>query len=78
MIRRCRGSRDCLGEMAVDAVQNLWELLRRGSELRTRSVQIRAVAHERMDKSNRLLAAGAAARMRMVGSPDLRRPFRAQ
>jgi hypothetical protein len=41
----------------MDALDRSDELLRCGEKLRARSVQIRAAADEKMDKSRRLIAA---------------------
>ena len=45
----------------MDALDTSDELIRRGNELRARSVRMCAAADEKMDKSRRLIAAAAKA-----------------
>jgi hypothetical protein len=51
--------------MAMDALDQSDELIRHGAELRARSARARAAADEKMEKSRRLIAAAAKAKVVM-------------
>jgi hypothetical protein len=51
---------------AMDALNQSDELLRRSSELRARSVRTCTEAHEKIEKSRRLIAAGTRARRNVM------------
>ncbi len=50
----------------MDALDSSDQLIRRGNELRARSVRMCAAADEKLDKSRRLIAAAAKARQAVL------------